>query len=88
MIMERKRKIIAELAQCLVENKLKISGKLLSDILNFNDIETNYGTQYEGGRGIYTLIHAVYNYYYEHDPSLAEQIALAFTNECGEYVYE
>ena len=90
--MEHKCKIIAELAHLLTANNLVMSGKELQSIFNPNGVLTSYGTPYstDGGRGIYTVIRNVWNYYYntKHDYQTAYDIARSFVNKNGEYAYD
>ena len=66
----------------------KITGGQLVILLNQNGYTTNYGTQYVGGRGVYKLIHAVYDWQISiGQKNNADIIAYAFTNQDGEYAY-
>ncbi|MBC7607768.1 MAG: hypothetical protein H7199_12555 [Burkholderiales bacterium] len=56
-----KKEYIRRLSNFLVENETKMTGKNLADHLNWNGYRTNSGNKYIGERGIYTLIHSVYN---------------------------
>lgn len=62
---EYKRQFVADIAKYLVEHNLIMTGKELAEIMNLNDIRTQYDTEYFGGRGTYTLIRNIWNYYYE-----------------------
>ena len=88
---ELKRILIASIAHVLTENNLLMKGSELQAILNTNGILTSYGCEYssEGGRGIFTLIRSVYNYYQKdcHDFQTAYEIARSFVNQNGEYAY-
>lgn len=85
-----KRKIIAELAAVLMRNNLKMSGKELQLLLNMNQIQTQYGTDYgeSGGRGVHKLIASVWQYYYNRkDFQTAYNISRAFVNQNGEQAW-
>lgn len=88
---EFKRLFIASIAHILTENNLLLKGSELQAILNTNGILTSYGCEYssEGGRGIFTLIRSVYNYYQNEcrDFQTAYEIARSFVNQNGEYAY-
>jgi len=81
-----KKSYIWKLAEFLYFHNMKMSGNELADHLNRNNILTNTNTQFEGGRGIYKLISATYNWIYD-DLNLieeAEKIAIAFVKTNGE----
>ena len=63
-----------------------MSARELADFLNRNGYETSYGTEYEGGRGIYRLIKSAHTWRQdeEDDQDGADAIALSFVNEVGE----
>ena len=84
-----KKEYIADLAMFLTKKNMKMSGYELSLHLNRNGIETDYGTSYAGGRGIYTLINSCYkNFDNEKDIEKAKAIANVFVKENGDYAYE
>lgn len=86
---EFKRKFVADMAKYLVEHNLIMTGKELAEIMNLNDIRTQYDTEYFGGRGTYTLIRNIWNYYYEQkDYIMAYYISRAFVDQNGKYPYE
>jgi hypothetical protein len=60
--MNQKKMFIVKLANFLVANKMHMSGQELVDFLNRNGFTTGYGTEYQGGRGIYKLLSETYNW--------------------------
>ncbi len=65
-----------------------MSGSELADHLNRNNIQTNYGTDYAGKRGIYNLVSATYHELVAHGrQSDTDKVALAFVKEDGSYAY-
>ncbi|MHC1775730.1 MAG: hypothetical protein AB9834_09985 [Lentimicrobium sp.] len=60
--MNQKKYYIWQLASFLSYHKMHMSGEELADHLNRNDFLTNYGTEYQGGRGTYTLIRETWNW--------------------------
>ena len=84
-----KRLYIWELAKFLSTNDMTMSGEELAAHLNRNNFLTDYGTEYAGTRGTYTLINAVYKWV--HDilglPQEAEHVANAFVKPDGTYAY-
>ena len=88
--MINKKLYIWKLADFLVQNKMRMSGDELASHLNRNEFLTNYGSQYEGGRGTYRLIHETYKWLHD-DLNLkdeASKIAEAFVKPDGTYAYE
>lgn len=88
--MDKKKIYIWKLADFLSNNGMKMSGEELAAHLNRNNFLTNYETEYQGGRGTYTLIHATWNWLHNdlELPEEAEKIADAFVNSNGEYAYD
>ena len=89
---ERNKKFmyIWRLARFLVQHEMRMSGEELAIHLNRNEIKTNYGAEYEGGRGTYRLIHAVWNWIND-DLALPEEarfVAEAFVNADSVYAYD
>lgn len=88
---DNKFHIIATLAHNLTSNNLMMSGVELAKIFNFNNIKTQYGSNYSenGGRGIYHVITSAWSYYqYEKkDYQTAYEIARSFVKQNGEYAY-
>jgi len=60
--MNQKKMFIVKLADFLFANKMYMSGQELADFLNRNKFTTSYGTEYQGGRGIYKLLSETYNW--------------------------
>lgn len=55
-----KKEYIRRLATFLHDNGTTMAVTELAEHLNRNNFKTGYGSEYEGGRGTYTLIHATY----------------------------
>ncbi len=87
--MNEKKLYIWKLADFLSRHEMRMSGEELADHLNRNKFLTNYGTEYQGGRGTYTLIRETWNWL-QHDLQLteeAEKVAEAFVKPDGSYAY-
>lgn len=83
-----KKEYIGHLANVLVSNNATMTGEKLADHLNEIGFETSYGTQYEGGRGTYTLIHATYDWLAANGKQAdADNVALAFKKPDGTCAY-
>lgn len=83
-----KKKYIAELGEFLTDNGMKMSVPELANHLNRNNFKTNYGEEYKGERGTYTLIEAVYNELSKAgNQTKAEKVAKAFPKNDGTYAY-
>lgn len=67
-----------------------MSGEELADHLNRNRFLTEYGDEYRGARGTYTLIRQTYRWLDEDLalPSEAAHVARAFVKPDGSYAYE
>lgn len=88
--MNEKRTYIWRLATFLHTNSMVMSGEELAEHLNRNDFLTSYGSEYQGGRGTYTLIRSTWRWLHDELglPSEAEHIARAFVKPDGGYAYE
>lgn len=88
--MNPKKEYVALEAHRLVALGITMSGQDLIKLLNANGHLTNYGTPYiNGGRGVYTLIHATYNNLVTVGRQAeADEVALAYTNSNGKPAYE
>lgn len=83
-----KKEYITQLAKFLVATNTTMTGETLADLLNWNKFKTNYNSEYEGGRGTYTLIHATYDWLVAHENQEdADKVALAFKKPDGTYAY-
>ncbi len=81
---EEKYYLLAKLAKFLVENRLIMKGGELAEFLNTNDYKTSYGSRYEGGRGIYTVIRNCWHYYNnKKETDTVQNIENAFVNAYG-----
>jgi len=81
---------IWQLARFLKAHDKQMSGPELAEHLNRNGIKTGYGAQFQGGRGTYQLIKAVYNWLandlgYKDD---AEIVAYAYPTSDDTYAFE
>ena len=88
--MNEKKTYIWRLATFLHTNAMVMSGEELAEHLNRNKFLTSYGSEYQGGRGTYTLIKQTY--WWLHDelglPKEAQRVAEAFVKPSGGYAYE
>jgi len=88
--MNKKKLYIWHLADFLSRHEMRMSGEELAAHLNRNNFMTEYGTEYQGGRGTYTLIHQTWNWL-QHDLQLTEEakkVAEAFVKPDGSYAYQ
>jgi hypothetical protein len=84
-----KKEYIRQLAIFLVNTETSMSGETLATLLNWNKFKTNYNSEYEGGRGTYTLIHATYDWLIANgNQPDANNVAMAFKKPDGGYAYE
>lgn len=83
-----KREYVSRLANFLTANGKTMNAKNLVNHLNWNDIRTQRGTKYRGGRGIYKLIHATYDWLVANGrQGDATNVAKAFKKPDGTYAY-
>ncbi|MBQ1727561.1 MAG: hypothetical protein II039_09275, partial [Treponema sp.] len=81
---EDKYSLLAKLAKFLTENRLKMTGGELATFLNTNNYKTSYGSCFEGGRGVYTVIRNCWHYYHNRNETETEKnIENAFVNSYG-----
>lgn len=88
--MNEKKLYIWQLADFLSNRDKKMSGEELAAHLNRNGIYTEYDSEYQGGRGIYTLIRNTYHWLHD-DLGLTEEaskIADAFVKPDGTHAWE
>jgi len=88
--MNAKKTYIWNLGAFLHHHGMTMSGEELAEHLNRNNFMTSYGTEYQGGRGTYTLIRATWDWL-QNDlglPVEAEHVARAFVKPGGGYAYE
>lgn len=69
---------------------MTMSGEELAEHLNRNNFLTSYGTEYQGGRGTYTLIRETWNWieYELKLPNEAKKVAESYVKPDGSYAYE
>ena len=81
---------IARIAHELRKQRSFLTARSLCvDILNQAGHRTNIGTEYTGnGKGLCRLCATAYHRFIDHEPQIAEDIALAFTQDNGFYAYE
>ena len=88
--MNEKKLYIWHLADFLSHHSMRMSGEELADHLNRNNFMTQYETEYQGGRGTYTLIRETWNWI-QNDlnlPTEATKVAQAFVKPDGSYAYK
>jgi hypothetical protein len=79
---------VRRLANFLRSNGTIMAATELAEHLNRNGFKTTTGSEYEGGRGTYTLIHATYDWLVSiKAPDDAENVAKAFSKPNGDYAY-
>jgi hypothetical protein len=88
--MNEKRTYIWKLATFLSNNDKVMSGEELADHLNRNEFLTEYGSEYKGTRGTYTLIRETWRWLNDELelPEEAEHVAKAFVKPDGTYAYK
>lgn len=90
MNMNGKKLYIWRLGTFLHIHNMVMSGEELAEHLNRNNFLTDSGTEYQGGRGTYTLIKKTWEWLHD-DLDLkedAEHVARAFVKPDGDYAYE
>lgn len=88
--MNEKKLYIWKLATFLHSHQMLMSGEELAEHLNRNNFLTSYGSEYQGGRGTYTLINQTWKWLHD-DLKLFEEakhVACAFVKSNGEYAYQ
>lgn len=88
-LMNTKKMYLVKLANFLVANEMTMSGQELADHLNRNEFLTVYGTEYEGGRGVYHLLSQTWKWL--NDLGLedeAKKFPNAYVKGNGEYPWE
>lgn len=89
MTKEEKFKFIVALARALSADKSTMRVTTLATLLNEVGFRDSYGLEYAGGRGTYTLVHAVYDWAADNTSQEdADAVAQAYTKEDGSYAYE
>lgn len=84
-----KKEYIKRLATFLNDNGTTMAANELAEHLNRNKFKTSYGTEYEGGRGTYTLIHATYDWLVANGQQTeADNVAKAFPKPDGKYAFD
>jgi hypothetical protein len=88
--MNEKRVYIWKLASFLANSDKVMSGEELADHLNRNEFLTEYGSEYKGTRGTYTLIRQTWRWLHDELglPTEAKHVAEAFVKPDGSYAYE
>lgn len=85
-----KKLYIYKLAEFLFHHDKRMSGEELAEHLNRNGFLTNYGEEYQGGKGTYKLISQTWHWL-DDDlqlPEEARKVATAFVKPDGTYAYE
>ena len=84
-----KQEYIAKLGEFLTDNGMAMSIPELADHLNRNKFATNYGTEYKGERGTFTLVEAVFNDLVKNGKqNTADKVAKAFPKKDGTYAFD
>jgi hypothetical protein len=84
-----KKEYIRRLAIFLHDNETTMAVTEPAEHLNRNNFKTGYGTEYEGGRGTYTLIHATYDWLVSNgQQDDADKVAKAFPKSDGNYAFD
>ena len=83
-----KKKYVIDLGEFLYDHDTTMSAPELADHLNRNEFKTNYGSEYKGERGTYTLIDNIVDDLTSKGQSkLGDKVARAFTKPDGTYAY-
>lgn len=83
-----KKEYITKLGEFLTDNKKTMSVPELAEHLNRNNFKTNYGSDFQGKRGTYTLVDAVYDELVDAGNKLkADKVSAAFPKNDGTYAY-
>ena len=88
--MNTKKHYVWQLASFLHSFGMTMSGEELAEHLNRNNFLTSYGSEYQGGRGTYTLIRETWKWV-QNDlglPNEARKIAESFVKPDGSFAYE
>ncbi len=87
--MNKKKYYIWQLASFLASHNMKMSAEELADHLNRNKILTNYGSEYQGGRGTFKLIKETWDWLQNEIqlPDEASKVASTFVKSDGTYAY-
>ena len=84
-----KYQFIQDLANDLAKKRQTKNGWEVAKLLNDNGYFTNNNTPFQGGRGVYKLIHATYDRLKASGLNKdADNVAAAFKNQNGEYAYD
>jgi hypothetical protein len=84
-----KYEFVARVAEELAKRETFMSVPALMDLVNAKGGRTNYGTQYEGGRGSYKLVSGTYHRMMAAGtPDRAHNVAVAFRRPNFEYAYD
>lgn len=87
--MNEKKLYLWRLAAFLHQHSMSMSGEELADHLNRNNFLTSYGSEYQGGRGTYTLIRETWRWLNDDLglPDEAAHVAIAFVKPDGTHAY-
>ncbi len=87
--MNAKKLYLVKLSDFLVANQKAMSGQELVEHLNRNNFLTSYGTEYQGGRGVYRLLSQTWKWLTELGlTEEAKKFPTAFVQGNGEYPWE
>jgi len=83
-----KKEYIVSLSEFLVNTDTTMTVEMLASLLNWNGFKTDYGIEYKGARGTYTLIRTTYDWLVDNNnQDGANLVALAFKKPDGTYAY-
>ena len=84
-----KQEYIAQLGEFLTDRGMTMSIPELADHLNRNKFSTNYGTEFKGERGTFTLVDAVFDDLVKQNKKMnADKVAKGFPKKDGTYAFE
>jgi hypothetical protein len=83
------KKYIHEVAVAAYQSKTKIQVVDIVAAMNHLGYTTSYATEYKGGRGSYTLIHATYDWLVSQGKQGdADMVAMTYVKPDGSYAYQ
>jgi hypothetical protein len=83
------KKYIHEVAVAARKEGITIQIANVVEAMNHLGYKTSYGTEYGGGRGSYTLIHATYDWLVSQGKQGdADMVAMTYVKPDGSYAYQ
>jgi hypothetical protein len=84
-----KAKLVGAIATYLVESERTMHFDELAQVLNQLGVETSYGSEYSGGRGVAKLAHACYDTLKANNMEKeCDAVARAFVDKNGNFSYD